>query len=177
MKIILIILLIIFLLITTLFGVVLISRNKSFPDQEAGDSETTESIKDNEAITPESRVEKIIDMQKFDINDLLGGADTTGSKGVTETGSSDTAETPDDSDSSNILTLQNEEETDGLELQDTDSDSTEEVVIDDQSEEKLENGTIEFYLDGDRENGIYLGKKVCDLESAEPSVLYGEDFN
>src|SRR4030043_1000266 len=123
MKVILIILLIIFLLITTLFGVVLISRNKSFPDQEAGDSETTESIKDNEAITPESRVEKIIDMQKFDIN-LPGSIDTIGSEGKTETNSGDAAETPGDSDSPDILTLKDEEETDGIELQDTASDST-----------------------------------------------------
>src|SRR4030066_534713 len=176
MKIILIILLIIFLLITTLFGVVLISRNKSFPDQEAGDSETTESIKDNKAITPESRVEKIIDMQKFDIDDLPGSIDTIGSEGKTEEDSSYTTETTDDDDSSDILTQQNEEP-DGVETQAAESDVIEEeIAIDDQSEEKLENGTIEFYLDGDRENGIYLGKTVCDLESVEASVLYGEDF-
>src|SRR3972149_5747006 len=175
MKVILIILLIIFLLITTLFGVFLISRNKSFSGQEAGDSETTESKKDNETISPESRVEKIIDMQKFDIDDLFGSTDTTGSEGGTEADNSYTTGTTDDSDSSDILTRQNEEEPDGVGTQGTESGNTEEEP-EEQSGEELENETIELYLDGDRENGIYLGKTICDLESAHTSQLYGEDF-
>ncbi len=175
MKVILIIMLIFFVLITTLFGVVLISRNKSFSGQEAGISETTESIKDNEAITPESRVEKIIEMQKFDIDDLLSITGTTGSEVGGETDDSYTTETTDDNDSPDILTRQNEEEPDGVGTQDKESDGIEEKA-EEQSGKELENGIIEFYLDGDRENGIYLGKTVCDLESADASGLYGEDF-
>ncbi len=174
MKTILIILLIIFLLATTLFGIAIISRNKNSSGIEAGDSETPESSKDNETSIPDARIAKIGDIQKFNIDDLSGSTDATGSESKAED-NSQTVENPDGSYSSDIL--QNEEETSGVESQDTETDNTEEeAALGEQSEGKLENGTIEFYLDGDRENGTYLGKTICNIECPETSQLYGEDF-
>jgi len=171
MKTILIILLIIFLLITTLFSIVIINRNKSSSDLETGDFETTESSKDNETAIPDFRIEKIGDMQKFNIDGL--SADTKGSESKAED-NSQTVETPDDSGLSDILTQQNEEEASGAESEDTEIE--EEATSGEQPEEKSENGTIELYLDGDRENGTYLGKTMCNIECPETSQLYGEDF-
>ena len=36
---------------------------------------------------------------------------------------------------------------------------------------------IEIYLDGDRENGIYLGEASYGLTSKEAYTIYGEDFS
>ncbi|MFA5014125.1 MAG: DUF5050 domain-containing protein [Actinomycetota bacterium] len=165
MKTILIILLIIFLLATTLFSIAIISRNKSSSDIEAGDSKTTEGSKDNEATIPDARIAKIGDIQKFNIDDLLGSADTTGSESKAED-NGQTVENPDISDSSDIR--QNEEESNEVETLSAESDESEEGT--------LENGTIEFYLDGDRDNGTYLGNTICNIECPETSQLYGEDF-
>lgn len=165
MKTILIILLIIFLLITTLFSVAIISRNKSFSDKEERNSGAPGSSKKDETAIPDARIEKIGDLQKLNLDDLSGSADTNGSKNTNED-SSQTIESSDGSDSSNIQ--QDEEESDGVEALSTESDKSE--------EETSENGTIEFYLDGDRENGTYLGKTTCNIECPETLQLYGEDF-
>lgn len=45
-----------------------------------------------------------------------------------------------------------------------------------ESKEKIKDGTIRFFLDGDMENGIYLGETISKLESAESLQKYGEDF-
>ncbi len=37
--------------------------------------------------------------------------------------------------------------------------------------------TIEIYLDGDRDSGIFLGEAIYGVSSKEPYTLYGEDFS
>src|SRR3972149_5724722 len=177
MKVILIILLIIFLLITTLLSITIISRNKSAASEEVYNPETTESGKNNKITVPDSKIETINDIQKFFIGDLLSDMNIINNGSKIED-NNNTPEPSGDNELSDTLLQQNEEETDGAQLQDTESDSTEEeAASEEKEEEKIENGTIKFFLDGDMENGIYLGKTTCGMESTEASQLYGEDFN
>ncbi len=176
MKVILIILLIIFLLITALLSITIISRNKSAASEEVYNPETTESGKNNKITVPDSKIETINDIQKFFIGDLLSDMNII-NNGSTIEDNNNTPEPSGDNELSDTLIQQNEEETDGAQLQDNESDSTEEEAAEEEKEEeKIENGTIKFFLDGDMENGIYLGKTICNIESTEASQLYGEDF-
>src|SRR4030043_2433647 len=71
-------------------------------------------------------------------------------------------------------TLQdNDEEAGQTQLQDNEGNTSEETSA---AEEEIKEGTMKFFLDGDMENGIYLGETLCSMESAEASQLYGEDF-
>jgi len=166
MKIILIILLIIFLLIISLFSITIISRNKSTASEEV-DSLTTEgNNKDGKTTTPDSSVTTIEDIQETSVNDF-SNISSDSNENETEEGNG-TAETTDDS----------EEETSQTQLQDNEGNTSEETsaAAEEAEEEEIEEGTIKFFLDGDMENGIYLGETLCNMESAEAFQLYGEDF-
>jgi TolB protein len=179
MKVILIILLIIFLLITTLLSITIISRNKSITGDEEYSPETTESSKDNKITVPDSKIETINDVindiQKFFISDLLSNINTS-NNGIKIEDNNPTPQPSGDNESSDTLPQQNEEETDQTQLHNNESVYIEEVAAEEEEEEKIENGTIKFFLDGDMENGIYLGKTTCGMESIEAFQLYGEDF-
>ncbi|MBM3708793.1 MAG: hypothetical protein FJW61_00020 [Actinobacteria bacterium] len=75
------------------------------------------------------------------------------------------------------------EETTGTELSTTDtSQTTAETTTPETSEITYESTdesirNIEIYLDGDRENGIYLGEAEYGLESSEAALIYGPDFS
>jgi len=170
MKVILIILLIIFLLIISLFSITIISRNKSTASEGADSLTTEESNKDGKTTISNSRVTTIDDIQETygdDVDNISSGI----KENEIEEGSNTTGSTNDSEEE----TLQdNDEEASQTQLQDNEGNDSEETSA--EEEEEIKNGTIKFFLDGDMENGIYLGETLCSMESAEAFQLYGEDF-
>lgn len=170
MKVILIILLIIFLLIISLYSITIISRNKSTASEEADSLTTEESNKDGKTTISNSRVTTIDDIQETygdDVDNISSGI----KENEIEEGSNTTGSTNDSEEE----TLQdNDEEASQTPLQDNEGNDSEETSA--EEEEEIKNGTIKFFLDGDMENGIYLGETLCSMESAEAFQLYGEDF-
>ena len=170
MKVILIILLIIFLLIISLFSITIISRNKSTASEGADSLTTEESNKDSKTTVSDSRVTTIDDVQET-YGDDVGNISSGSKENEIEEGSNTTGSTNDSEEE----TLQdNDEEVSQTQLQDNEGNDSVETSAG--KEEEIKNGTIKFFLDGDMENGIYLGETLCSMESAEASQLYGEDF-
>jgi hypothetical protein len=170
MKVILIILLIIFLLIISLFSITIISRNKSTASEGADSLTTEESNKDSKTTVSDSRVTTIDDVQEIygdDVDNI--------SSGIKENEIEESSNTTGSTNDSEEETLQdNDEEASQTQLQDNEGNDSVETSA--EKEEEIKNGTIKFFLDGDMENGIYLGETLCSMESAEASQLYGEDF-
>ena len=187
MKAILITLLIIFLLITTLLSIAIISRNKITTSEEIYNTGVTESSKNNKITTSDLKIETINDiinnLQKFFTGNLTSKININ-SNGSKIEDSNYTSELSDDNNLSSTPIRQNEGETGQMQPQDNESNYIEETSEEEEEEEaapeekdeKIGNGTIKFFLDGDMENGIYLGKTTCGMESIEASRLYGEDF-
>ncbi|MBE3114027.1 MAG: TolB family protein [Actinobacteria bacterium] len=170
MKVILIILLIIFLLIISLFSITIISRNKSTASEEADSLTTEESNKDSKTTVSDSMVTTIDDVQET-YGDDFGNISSGIKENEIEEGSNTTGST----DNNQEETLQvNDEESSQTQLQDNEGNDSGETPA--EEEEEIKNGTIKFFLDGDMENGIYLGETLYSMESAEAFQLYGEDF-
>ncbi len=172
MKVILIILVIIFLSITSLFSIALININEN-------DAEIIEMNKDNKTMLPISIIEIINDIQKIFI-DNTDNIPADGNKTVIEDLDDKTeAEDKNGDDSLSDTPAQDEDkETNQINLQNNINENAQEEKKEDEEEEEkdIKNGTMRFFLDGDMENGIYLGETTSNLESTEASRLYGEDF-
>src|SRR4030065_646932 len=81
----------------------------------------------------------------------------------------------DDADSLSDTPAQDEDkEASQIDLQNNVNENAQEEKT--EEEEDIKDGTIRFFLDGDMENGIYLGETTSNLESTEASLLYGGDF-
>ena len=166
MKAILIILIILSLAVTSLFGITIINRNKDTDNKDEYSLETEEKSEDSITTSPDSQVGTVDDAQeisKIDMDNMEAGDEesVTAEEDLTD-------EIQDDETASD--TLQDGEE----EAAQTAQDETEED--DEEAEEIIEDNTIRVFLDGDMENGIYLGETICDLKSAEASGLYGEEL-
>jgi Tol biopolymer transport system component len=177
MRFIIIILLIIFLAITSLLGVTMISMGKD-AETPGIDEEVQEVNSGDKKYIPDSRVETIDDPQKFFITNPNLIAENTGI--VSAENIDEEQETHDNNNDSNPASTETRdtEAVDNTQL----SESQNECGEQDESEKEkddengIESGTMQFFLDGDMENGIYLGETIPDLESMESSQLYGEDF-
>ncbi len=176
MRFIIIILLIIFLSISTLLSIAVISTTKDAESRETtAEGPLSAKPKDKNKL-PVSRVETINDIQKFFITNR-----EYISKDISDTPAGDTAdgpETPDDKDDSSLDSAnQDAEVADNKQNEDRENTDEEETTEEEEeNREEIKAGTIKFFLDGDMENGIYLGETTSNLESAEALQLYGEDF-
>lgn len=181
MRIIIIILLIIFLSITSLFSIAVISINKSEAEDITAGNETAAINKVSNVEIPVSRVVTIGDIQKFFTTDPdrifsesseLPSEDAIIAEESTDSNSAEnlTATSTEEEEEEEINNIQDQE------IEDTSDEKDEGKEETTEEEEDIEDNTVKFYLDGDMENGIYLGKTTAALESTEASGLYGEDF-
>jgi Tol biopolymer transport system component len=167
MKVILIILLILFLAITSLFGITIINRNKDIDYEDEGSLAAEEKIEDGKTTAPDSEVKTIDEAEgvfKPDMNNI--GANDEESKETEDEQTDLNSE-----DNTTLETQQNGEE-------ETEDEESEETAEEEAEEEKeiIEDNTVRVFLDGDMENGIYLGETTCGKESTEAYNLYGEEF-
>jgi Tol biopolymer transport system component len=175
MKVILIILLILFLAITSLFGITIINRNKDIDYEDESSLAAEEKIEDGKTTAPDSEVKTIDDAEGISKPDMDNiGADYE-ERMETEDGQTDLSS----GDEATLETQQNGEE----ETEDEESEETAEEEEDGEAEEEaeeeeeiIEDNTVRVFLDGDMENGIYLGETTCGKESTEAYNLYGEEF-
>jgi Tol biopolymer transport system component len=170
MKVILIILLILFLAITSLFGITIISINKDIDNEEEYNLAEKEKIEDSKNLTPDSEVKTMDDMEGVSSLDLDNIRAKDEENKETEEEQTDlTSE-----DEATAETQQDDEE----ETEDKEGEEAleEEDTEEEEEEETIEDKTIRVFLDGDMENGIYLGETACGKESMEAYNLYGEDF-
>ncbi len=182
MRVIFTILLIIFLSITTLFSIAIININKTPGNEETYSQEIIETNEDHKITIPDSRVETLNDTQKFfvtNLENMFRDSDETETGTEPEDASDKTESVNNNDDDSYVAQTQNEEEeTSQTQPGDSESNQTEEQEEEGEEEEgeEIEENTMKFFLDGDMENGIYLGKTTADLESTGASQQYGEDF-
>src|SRR4030066_1457335 len=131
---------------------------------------------DNKAMLPLSIIEIMNDIQRIFI-DNPDNIPADGNKtGIEDPGDKTEEEdkNDDDADSLSDTPAQDEDkEASQIDLQNNINENAQEEKTE---EEDIKDGTIRFFLDGDMENGIYLGKTTSNLESTEASLLYGEDF-
>jgi len=171
MKVVLIILLILFLSITFLLGVTIINISRDPGDLEDYNPETAESS-GSKITTPDSKGITIDDFRRISRMDMENtGTDEKENETVEDDGA---ASVPPDEEVQESSQDQ-EEEPDETTAQDEIEETAEEDTGGAEAEE-IEDNTIKIFLDGDMENGIYLGQTICDKESAEAAELYGEEF-
>ncbi len=168
MKVILIILIILFLAITSLYGITIINKNKSIDYEDEYSLTTEEKSEDSKTTSPDSKVETIGDNQEILNIDL----DNIGADDEESNTTEDKQEDLTSDDEKTPETQQNEGEEAEEEVEEVEEAEEEES----EEEEKIEDNTIRIFLDGDMENGIYLGETICDQESIEAYGLYGEEF-
>jgi len=185
MKAILTILLIIFLLITSLFSIAIINMIKKPAGDKAADQETTTITtlinKDHKKVLPVSRVETIGDIQKFFITNLDNTFTDNIEANIEYLDNESKSEDSNDDIFSDTTAQNKNEEADKTQLQDVEGEDIEEESGEEEEkaedeEEEIEDGAMKFFLDGDMESGIYLGKTTASLESEGASQIYGEDF-
>jgi len=177
MRVIIIILLIIFLSITSLLGVTMISMEKNTENIQKDGEESLATYSSDKKDIPDSRIQTMDSTQKFFITnpDLV-------SENTNITSAEDTVEEPEDPDNENDKissdnTNQAQENNDNTQTTENENESKEnEDNKEKEEEEEIKKGTMKFFLDGDMENGIYLGETISNLESAEALQFYGEDF-
>jgi len=177
MRVIIIILLIIFLSITSLLGVTMINMEKDTENIQKDGGESLATYSSDKKDIPDSRIQTMDSTQKFFITnpDFVSENTNTTSTEDTVEGPEDTDNTNDKSSSDN--TNQTQEINDNTQITENENESKEnEDNKEKEEEEEIKRGTIKFFLDGDMENGIYLGETISNLESTEALHLYGEDF-
>ena len=177
MKVILIILVIIFLSITSLFSIALISINKNAAGEKGRDAEIIGMNIDNKAMLPLSIIEIMNDIQRIFIDNPDNIPEDGNKTGIEDPGDKTEEEdkNDDDADSLSDTPAQDEDkEASQIDLQNNVNENAQEEKT--EEEEDIKDGTIRFFLDGDMENGIYLGETTSNLESTEASLLYGGDF-
>jgi Tol biopolymer transport system component len=165
MKVIIIVLLILFLSITSLFGITIINTNKDIDYEEEYDLEDKDANEDSKNISPDSEVKTIDDIEGLSRPDM----DSIGAK---DEESKEPEEEQTDIGSEDEKTT----ETQQYDEEEAEDKESEETAVEEEEKETLEDNTIRVFLDGDMENGIYLGETTCGDESAEAYNLYGEDF-
>ncbi len=190
MRIIIIILLIFFLSITSLLSLSIINISKNDGDVEAYDEETAALNYNNRAETSGPAIKIAEDVQKFYIINLARMFPEN-SKTTTEEDSQhqEPRENNRSDDSSTAASQHEDKETGITQTQDIGNEPDEEFVEeeyienigdseeeDKEADEEIKNNTVKFFLDGNMENGIYLGETISNLESTEASEKYGEDF-
>jgi len=167
MRVILIIFLILFLIVSSLFLTTFISKI-SPNDQdmllaaEYGDNTSTDII------TGDSNINNISDIEPDTISDLegLGTPEREESMG---SGSNDNGESDEEDGRDDGSNTSNSEESADNNIEIIDQDNT--VEEDDPGED-----TVKIYLDGDRDNGIYLGAATYGIGSSRAEELYGTEF-
>jgi len=167
MRVILIIFLILFLIVSSLFLTTFISKI-SPNDQdmllaaEYGDNTSPDGI------TGDSNINNISDIKPDTISDLegLGTPEREESMG---SGSNDIGESDEEDGQDDVSNTLNSEESAGDDVETVDQDNTGE-------EDDPEEDTVKIYLDGDRDNGIYLGAATYGIGSSRAEELYGAKF-
>jgi Tol biopolymer transport system component len=174
MKVILIILLTLFLTITSIFGITIININKDASYKDEYDLAEEEKIEDSKTIAPDSEVKTIDDIEGVSIPDIDNiGAKDEESKETEEQAGLDTEDETATENQQDDEEQTEDEESDQSEETEEDSEDEEEET---EEEEIIEDNTIRIFLDGDMQNGIYLGETTCGEESTEAYNLYGEEF-
>jgi len=196
MRVIIIILLIFFLSITSLLGVSIINIGKNGSDTDDYPEEDTASNYDGELESPGPAIkiaESIQEMFFFNLasifpdsfdsmaeeeilhpgvqgNNIDGFPSTFGGTGeVSEADITQTTDTENGPD-------EGTEEEEYIEDINIRGEDEEEVETDEEADGNIKNNTVKFFLDGNMEDGTYLGETISSLESAEASEKYGEDF-
>lgn len=168
MKAVLTILLITFLLISTLFSAAIISTVGNTAAKETPPPGNIESKIDTKLELPSSRVETLDRTQKFFITNLDSTFEDSSKTEIEYVNNE--YETKDENSSNSDESLARNKDKENTEIQSDAGAETEE------DKEEIKDGTIKLFLDGDIENGLYLGETTSNLESTEASRQYGEDF-
>jgi len=188
MRVIIIILLIFFLSITSLLGVsiITIGKNGSNTGDYAGGN--TESNYNGALETPGPAMKIAEDVQKLFLINLASvfpesfesiaeegnnypGAPGNNVDGFPEAGSEAGVTQTTDTENEPDAETEEEEYIEDINIRGEDEEEKEEEI-----EDNIKNNTVKFILDGNMEDGIYLGETISNLESAEASEKYGEDF-
>ncbi|MEA2016412.1 MAG: hypothetical protein U9O59_06905 [Actinomycetota bacterium] len=191
MRVIIIILLIFFLSITSLLGVSIINISKDDGAAEASGNGDAVSGYDNGLEKSGLTIKIPEDIQRFFVINLAHVFPESFETITEETGRPLQSVENNDREDSPITVSRDEDEETGAaqtsDIKDTPEEEPEEEYIEDingseedeeskEIDEEVKNNTVRFFLDGDMENGIYLGETISNRESAEVSEKYGEDF-
>jgi len=159
MRVILILFLILFVIISSLFLTTFFGQMTS----SGQDLELTE-----EEPAKDKSISIIPDIQPDTVSEVQGLENPT--QDGMESGSADTLEDGDDQTTLNEIP-DTEEEQDNVQQSETAAEQSST-----RDNEDLEQDTIKIYLDGDMENGLYLGAASYGISSSRALELYGSDL-
>ena len=168
MRVILIIFLILFLIISSLFLITFISKISPDVQDMLLAAENVDNTSTND-LTGDSNINNISDIEPDTVSDLEGLATPENEEGMGSDNTGATEESDEENDQSNRSNTLSSEESANNDEEAVEPDNT-------NKEDDPEDDTVKIYLDGDRDNGIYLGAATYGIESSRAAELYGTEF-